>query len=161
LPLKHTITAEMFLPAMPKFQYRFVYSFSYFFKNNKLPFGITPFIKGDLYYYLSGSNNSYYDDLNNLAVKQAPNDFHRFRIGAGITAKPFPMVRATAYYMYQKEFNTNLTTYRELNMLNHSQTKINDPFNNFGVIGFELDFILRSNERTKTSKKVESDTNQN
>lgn len=160
LPVKHTITSEFFFPSLPKYQYRFSYSMNYYFKNKFLPFKMTPYIKGEMYYYLGGSKNTYYDGLGNKIVKQRPNDFHRYRIGGGITSKPLPYLRATIYYLHQQEFNTNLTKNRGINVPNKDGTIIRDPFNNYNVIGLELEFTIKSKDRVKSKEKVKTFQNE-
>lgn len=152
MPLKHTVTSEFFFPSLPKHRFRFIYSLNYYFKNNFLPLKITPYLKGEIYYYLGGSAISYYDQNSNLIVKQAPNDFHRFRFGGGITSKPLPFMRATLYYLYQQEFNTTLTKNRGLNVLSKDQTYYKQPFNNYHVIGLELEFDIKTKRKTTKSK---------
>jgi hypothetical protein len=152
LPIKHTITSEFFFPRLPKHRYRFIYSLNYYFKNNFLPFKMTPYLKGEIYYYLGGKNISYYDQNSNLIVRQAPNDFHRYRLGGGITSKPLPFMRATLYYLYQQEFNTTLTENRGLNVLSKDQTYHKQPFNNYHVIGLELEFDIDTKKASGTSK---------
>lgn len=151
-PLKHTVTSEFFFPRQPKHRYRFIYSLNYYFKNKLLPLKITPYLKGEIYYYLGGANISYYDQNSILIVKQAPNDFHRFRFGGGITSKPLPFMRATLYYLYQQEFNTTLTNNRGLNVLSKDQTYYKQPFNNYHVIGLELEFDISKKRKTTKSK---------
>lgn len=143
LPIKHSITSEFYFPRLPKYRYRFIYSFNYYFKNDFLPLKITPYIKGELQYYLGGAPISYYNADSLLIVKQSPNDFHRFRLSVGVTSKPFPNMRATFYYMYQQEFNTNLTQNRGINVLSKDKTYFKQPFNNYHVIGLELEFDIK------------------
>lgn len=154
LPMKHTITSEFYFPRYPKYKYRFFYSLNYYFKNKFLPFKMTPYVKGEIYYYLGGANISYYDNNSDLIVKQAPNDFHRYRVGGGITSKPFPFIRATIYYLWQQEFNTNLTQNRDINVLSKNKTFYKQPFNNYSVIGLELEFEIKSKKTTISPSKI-------
>lgn len=161
LPLKHTLTVDYNFPKLPKYRYRFIYSMNYYFKNEVLPFGMTPYLKGEIYYYLGGYNISYYDDLSALIIKQRPNDFHRFRIGGGITSKPFPNLRATIYYLWQLEFNTPFTTNRNINVPSLDKLSIKAPFNNYSVVGLELEFDIHSKERIKSKKPIKTDLDEN
>ncbi len=161
LKLKHTLFAEAFFPNLPKYRYRFCYGLNiYSPKNISLgDLALTPFIKGEIYYYLGGDPVSYYsydaDNNPNLLARNAPNDFHRFRFLAGFTSKPFKFMRFTMYYLYQREFNTPFTTNRELNVLSKGQSFYKIPFNNFHTIGFEIEFVVKK----KKKKDFESDYN--
>lgn len=156
LPMKHTVTSEFYFPRYPKYKYRFFYSLNYYFKNNFLPYKMTPYLKGEIYYYMGGAKISYYDNNSAFIIRQAPNDFHRYRFGGGITSKPFPFMRATLYYLWQQEFNTNLTQNRGLNVLSKDKTYYKQPFNNYSVIGLELEFDIETKRTSTTTRTTKS-----
>ena len=147
LPLKNTITAEWHFPKLQKYQYRFIYTLKYSFKNKILPLRATPYIKYQLYYYLGGKPLDYFDETGEVLVaRQSPDDFHRYRIGGGIRFRPAKYFYVTLYYIWQEEFNTKLTTNRSINILNNSQTAIKYPFNDYQVVGLSLSYsITRKN----------------
>ncbi|HFC01072.1 MAG TPA: DUF2490 domain-containing protein [Phaeodactylibacter sp.] len=150
LPLKNSITAEWHFPQLKKYRYRFIYTLKYSFKNKVLPLRATPYIKYQLYYYLGGRPMNYYDEAGDvLLARQAPNDFHRFRLGAGVRFRPFKKFYVTLYYIWQQEFNTTFTKNRKLNILNKSQTKIKYPFNDYQVLGLSLSYSITKKKKKK------------
>ena len=156
--VKQTIFGEGFFPNLPKYRYRFCYGLNIYSPKQFTKIKLTPFIKGEVYYYLGGDPVSYYGyDSDNdayLLAKNAPNDFHRFRFVAGITSKPTSFMRVTFYYLYQREFNTPFTTNRGLNVLSKGQNYYKIPFNNFHTLGFEIEFAVKNK---KKKKEVEND----
>jgi len=143
LPLKNSLTAEWFFPQLKKYQYRFIYAIKLSFKNDFLPLRATPYLKYQLYYYLSGEPLNYFDESGKIVATNAPNDFHRYRIGAGIRFRPVKNFHVTIYYIWQEEFNTTFTNNRQLNILNENQTAIKDPFNDYQVLGLSLTYSLK------------------
>jgi hypothetical protein len=145
LPLKNTLTAEWFSPQLQKYRYRFIYSIKLYFKNKFLPLRATPYLRGQLYYYLDGKPLNYWDENGEtLLARNSPNDFHRYRLSAGIRFRPAKHFYVTLYYIQQEEFNTTFTKYRQLNILNKSQTAIKYPFNDYQVLGLSLTYYLKS-----------------
>jgi len=150
LPLQNSINSEFFFPRLNKFQYRFIYTLKYSFKNKILPLRATPYIKYQLYYYLNGKPLNYYDESGEvLLASQSPNDFHRFRLGGGIRFRAAKYFYITLYYTWQEEFNTLLTKNREINILNQSQTKIKYPYNDYQVIGLSLSYSIKRKKKKK------------
>ena len=156
LPIKHIVTPEFHFPTLRKYQWRFIYGFKYYFKNDFLPIKMTPYIKGQIFYYLNGRPLTYYDSNGEAIVKQSPNDFHRYRIGGGITMKPTSNFRLTFYYFYQQEFNTSLTENRDLNIPSKNGSKIKYPFNNYHVVGFSMTQSIKSYKKKKNKKRKNS-----
>jgi hypothetical protein len=150
LPLKNTITAEWYSPLFKKYRYRFIYTIKLSFKNNFLPLRATPYIKYQLYYYLGGKPLNYWDENGEiLLARNAPNDFHRYRVGAGVRFRPAKHFYITIYYIWQEEFNTTFTNYRQLNILNKSQTAIKYAFNDYQVLGLSLTYYLTKKRKKK------------
>ena len=156
LPIKHIVTSEFHFPTLKKYQFRFIYGVKYYFKNNFLPIKMTPYLKAQLFYYLRGKPLSYYDSNSDLIVKQSPSDFHRFRLGGGITMKPTRSLRLSVYYFYQQEFNTNLTSNRDLNIPSKNGSKIKYPFNNYHVVGISITQPIKTYKKTHKSKNNKS-----
>jgi len=153
LPLQNSINSEFFFPKLNKFQYRFIYTLKYSFKNKFLPLRATPYIKYQLYYYLNGNSLDYYDDSGEeLIISQAPNDFHRYRLSGGIRFRAAKYFYITVYYIWQEEFNTLLTNNREINILNQNQTKIKYPYNDYQVIGLSLSYSIRKKKKKKNER---------
>lgn len=144
-PIKNSITADWFFPQLKKYRYRFIYSIKLSLKNNFLPLRATPYLKSQLYYYLDGKPLNYWDDnREKLLARNAPNDFHRLRLGTGVRFRPSKHLYVSLYYIWQIEFNTTFTTNRQINILNKSQTAIKYPFNDYQVIGLSLSYYLRT-----------------
>ena len=144
LPLRNSVTVDLFLPKLKKYKFRFIYTLKLFFKNKYLPFRTTPYIKFQLYYYLNGKPIKYYNrNSSDLLIRNSPNDFHRFRLGMGIRFRPIKYFYITLYYTLQKEFNTSLTENRGLNIWNKKQTKIQSPFNNYQILGLNFSYSIR------------------
>jgi len=148
LPMQNSITAEVFLPRLNKYRYRFIYTFKYSFKNKVLPLRATPYIKYQLYYYLGGKALDYYNDTGEiLLASQAPNDFHRYRLSGGIRMRAAKYFYITLYYIWQEEFNTLLTSNRSLNILNQNQTRILYPYNDYQVVGLSLSYSIKKKKK--------------
>ncbi len=150
LPLKNTLTAESYSPRFKKYGYRFIYSIKLYFKNNFLPLRATPYIKYQLYYYLGGKPLNYWDENGEtLLARNAPNDFHRYRLGTGVRFRPASHFYITLYYIWQEEFNTTFTKNRQLNILNKSQTAIKYAFNDYQVLGLGLSYYITNKRKKK------------
>ncbi len=144
LPFKNSITAEVFSPSPRKHKYRFIYTAKLSFKNKVLPLRATPYLKYQLYYYLGGEKVDYYDETGTqLLATNSPDGFHRYRIGAGVRFRPAKKFYVTLYYIWQEEFNMKSSNNRELNILNQSQTRIVNPFNDYQVLGLSLSYSLK------------------
>jgi hypothetical protein len=158
--VKQTIFGEGFFPNLPKYRYRFCYGLNVYSPKQFTQIKLTPFIKGEVYYYLGGDPVSYYGYDENqdayLLAKNSPNDFHRFRFVAGVTSKPLSFMRVTFYYLYQREFNTPFTENRGLNIQSKNQNFYKIPFNNFHTLGFEIEFVVKNKKKNK-KKEVETD----
>jgi len=143
LPLKNTITTEVFSPSPRKHKYRFIYTAKLSFKNKVLPLRATPYIKYQLYYYLGGTKVNYYDTTGTqLLATNSPDGFHRYRLGTGVRFRPVKKFYVTLYYIWQEEFNMKSSKNRELNIPNQSQTRIINPFNDYQVVGLSFSYSL-------------------
>lgn len=150
---KHTLTLEWHFPQLRKYRYRAIYTFRYFIDNDFLPWKMKPYIKAQLYYYLDGRSISYYDETGKRIAKKSPNDFHRYRLGAGLYMKPSKQLRLSLYYLWQQEFNTFLTRNRDLNVPSKSGRSIKAPFNNYSVLGISLTWKIKVYNDTDYAKE--------
>lgn len=141
--IKNAFRVEWYLPQQKKYRLRGIYSISYSFKHKMRFWKGRPFVKGQVYYYYGGKPYSFYDQEENLLAYQAPNDFHRFRVTGGVVFHPVKNLKATLYYIWNKEFNTNLSGYRDLNIPSKKGTKIKYPFNDYSVIGLSFVYKLK------------------
>ncbi len=138
---KNSITAEWFFPQLAKYKYRFIWASRFYLPSINF-WRARPYLQGQLYYYLDGKPLKYYDAGGEWLVTQAPNDFHRFRLSVGMRFRPSRALRLSLYYTLQKEFNTNFSQNRDINVPNKSGTKIRYAFNDYAVIGASLSFRL-------------------
>ncbi|MCC6724085.1 MAG: hypothetical protein IT258_06205 [Saprospiraceae bacterium] len=155
IPLKQSIEVEYFTPSQKKHQIRGVYSASYSPKIKNLPMKARPFIKGMLYYYYGGAPLTYYGNDGETLAKQAPNDFHRFRLLGGFVFQPTKHWDMTLYYGWNKEFNTPFFENRDLNIPSKNGSKIKYPFNDYTFLGlsFTYHLNLESNGKQKSTEK--------
>ncbi len=138
---KNSMTAEWFFPQQVKYKYRFIGTSRLYFPAIHF-WRARPYVQGQLYYYLDGKPLKYYDDNGEWLVTQAPNDFHRARFSVGMRFRPSKVLRLSLYATLQKEFNTNFTKNRDINVPNKSGSKIRYAFNDYTIIGASLSFRL-------------------
>jgi len=108
---KHKLEFQLFLPAVQKYKYRYVYSGTLAYNIKKS--SITPYLINQIYYYTGGDISG--------GIK-------RYRLVSGIRfklIKNFPL-STSLYYLYQNEFNTGILKENDYKAIGISLTfKIN------------------------------------
>lgn len=141
--MKNAVSVEWHFPKLSKYQFRVIYSLKYAFKNKILPMRMTPYITYKLYYYAGGNPLNYYDEAHeNIVETNAPNDFHRYRIGGGIRFRPIKHFYISVFYLFQQEFNTTFMKNKQINILNDKQTAIKYPFNDYQGVGISFSYSI-------------------
>ena len=148
---KHDLVAQYFVPKLEKYQIRLVYKLKASYRNKNLPLNMVPFAQAFVYYYLNGTPLFYYDDEGGIEDYASPNGIHRVRLKGGVKITPIKRwsnFNAVVYYAYNKELNfgpgNDLNVRRPIPVENPERFRqITDvPFNNYGIIGFQLNFIF-------------------
>lgn len=162
--MKHSLRGEWHFPQLRKYRFRFIYSNKVSMRFKELPGRPQPFIRQQLYYYLAGRNVTYYDVENEEEfeegeegeeeeefeggesagfLSQPANGLHRYRLTLGVRFRLAKRLYATAFYAWQREFNTPFFPERHLNVPNQSGTKVQAPFNNYSLVGLSLNYTLK------------------
>ncbi len=156
LRLRNNIGIQYYLSQLEKYQLRFSYKGKLYWYNKNWPMKLKPFTQISLYYYQNGIPVIYYDNQGNIASFKSPNGLHRYRLKFGVNLKPVKKVKQlgiTVYYAIQQEFNLKGFG-NDLNVIRPGNTNdivysftpssygVKYPFNNFNVLGFQLNFIF-------------------
>ena len=148
--MQNKIQLEQFAPRLPKYMSRGIITNKWKYSNKKWPLRLSPYIKNQFFYYLGGQAITYQDEFINeegeeeeLLITQAPNGWHRYRLTLGIRARLAKQLHASLFYTFQREFNTGLAPYRELNVPSISGTRTVLPFNNYSLLGISLAYTFK------------------
>lgn len=163
--LKQTVEGKFFTPRYQKFQTRLRYGVHFAYRKKDLPLRMRPFVSASVYYYLGGQEIYYgtgapmeeeetfegeleeeQADIEPVEMEASPNGFHRAFLRAGVNFKPYKAKWApsiTVYYAYSREFNLggnalNVPIQNEVGEIERIQA----PFNNYGVIGLQLNWFF-------------------
>lgn len=167
--LKQTVEGKFFTPRYQKFQTRLRYGAYFAYRKSDLPWRLRPFVSASVYYYLGGEMLNYgpmeepidpeegdepiggeagedHEDIEPVEKEASPHGLHRAFLRAGVNFKPIKKKYApsiTLYYAYSREFNLignpmNVEVRNELGELEEVQL----PFNNYGVIGLQLNWYF-------------------
>ncbi|MCB0646307.1 MAG: hypothetical protein KDC49_06570 [Saprospiraceae bacterium] len=140
--LKNGVALESNFPSFRKYKNRVIFSSEFVLKTNFTALRIRPFTEARLYYYHGGKGINYYNPEGDLVITKSPNDFHRYRVYLGIKTRPFKQVHLNIAYFLNREFNSNLFPYSQLNVPNRRGTKTIAPFNNYNGIFTSLSFSI-------------------
>lgn len=140
--LKNAVALESNFPSFRKYKNRVIFSSEFVLKTNFTALRIRPFTEARLYYYHGGKGINYYSPEGDLMVTKSPNDFHRYRVYLGIKTRPFKQIHFNIAYFINREFNSNLFPYSQLNVPNRRGTKTIAPFNNYNGIFTSLSFSI-------------------
>jgi hypothetical protein len=156
--MDQTLGFQAYYPSLDKYQSRIIYNNQISFSHKKLPLNLTPYAQIGLFYYLNGRPTLYYNDEGDFEGYYSPNGLHRVRYKFGIKFKPIKgntKFGVSLYYSIQKEFNTDilgghaLNASRRTNM--ETQQEIDNPFNNYNILGIQLNFILSKTNVSSTT----------
>jgi len=151
--MDNTLQLEKYIPTLQKFGARAVVTNKWRYVNKKLPLRASPYIKQQLFYYQGGSPITYWlpgDEFEEGGpdfIENAPNGWHRYRFTAGLRVRLAKNLYSSVFYTLQREFNTGLAPYRELNVSNKSGTRIKRAFNNYALLGVSLSYTLDARQK--------------
>jgi len=152
--LKQTVEGKFFTPRYQKFQTRLRYGVHFGYRKSNLPWRLRPFVSTSLYYYLGGQpvvvsaveEVDEEEEESLIEEEVVPHGFHRVFSRAGFNFKPFKGKSApsiTVYYAYNREFNF-LGNPIHVEQFNEQMQveKVQLPFNNYGVLGVQLNWFF-------------------
>ena len=156
LRLRNNFGSQYYFTQLEKYQFRFSYKGKLYWLNKNWPMKLKPFTQVSLYYYQNGIPIIYYDNQGNISSFKSPNGLHRYRLKFGISLKPVKKIKQlgiTVYYAIQREFNLkgfgndlNVVRPGTTNDIVYSFTPqvsgVKNPFNNFNIFGFQINFIF-------------------
>ncbi|TXC76119.1 hypothetical protein [Luteibaculum oceani] len=131
-------------PKFSRYQQRFQLVIRSYYRKGNLPLKIKPYMQTALYYYLNGKERTYYDDNFQAIGKKSPDGIHRIRFKAGFMLNPIRNLNPLKVGMYiARNVEFNLPWGNELNFpRNSSGTRISLPFNNYNLIGLQVNYSL-------------------
>ena len=148
--MQNRLQVEKYFPSLQKFGARAVFSNKWSYYNRDLPLRISPYIRNQVFYYQGGSPITYWlpatdiEDGGPNSISQAPNGWHRYRLSIGARMRLQRNLYLSIFYTLQREFNTGLAPYRELNVPNKSGTRIKRPFNSYSLVGVSLNYTIKT-----------------
>ena len=111
LKISNRILVQQFFPSLEKYSTRIQLVSRLSYRKSDLPMALKPFAQGALYYYAGGVPLLYpEDESDTLFYEASPNGWHRFRVKVGASFRPIKSMKnfnITAYYAWNREFNTN------------------------------------------------------
>ncbi len=144
------LVAQYYTPQLEKFRFRGVYSGKLSFRHRKAPLQMTPYVQYFLYYYAGGKEleipqvEETFSEFEEEQFTEPPNGLHRYRLRAGLRFKPIPSYKPLSmvfYYAAQREFNLDGFG-SALNIPVEGRSRPLLPFNNFNIIGAQLNLIF-------------------
>ncbi|MEL6670860.1 MAG: DUF2490 domain-containing protein [Bacteroidota bacterium] len=147
--MTNSLRLEKYGPQLPKYGARAILSNKWSYYNRNWPLRFSPYIRNQVFYYQGGEEIAYLVDPEELedgeegVIWGAPNGWHRYRFSVGGRMRLRRDLYLTVFYTWQKEFNTGLRPYNQLNVPQESGTKNQLPFNNYSLLGVSLAYTFK------------------
>ena len=139
---EHAIQFEMHDKNESRYAQRLIFRNSLSLRKRFSALKLQPSVSYWLYYNMGGTPIQYYNKDGSTAMSQTPDGFHRGRLYFTLNSKLSKVVRLSAYYMIQKEFNLFSAEFRNINELNPVTGNISRPFDDGKTIGLSLQFVF-------------------
>jgi hypothetical protein len=149
LRIQNKVQLEQYFTQLPKYRSRAILSTKWQYYDKNLPLRLSPYVKHQVFYYQGGEEIPYELDPEDIEdgeerfIEQSPNGWHRYRFTTGVKARLSPELSLTLFYTLQREFNTGLDPFREINVENPSGGKTLQPFNNYSLLGVSLVYTFK------------------
>ncbi|MEM8894648.1 MAG: hypothetical protein AAGC88_08730 [Bacteroidota bacterium] len=145
--MSNRFIVQKYFPRFEKYGTRLQYALRFDYRRRNLPLAFRPFVQGAIFYYLDGVPANYYDEDFEVVDFASPDGLHRYRVRIGFRVNPIPSNRRlnmVFYWGYNREFNGSGN---DLNFERPSasgrRTFITYPFNNYSILGVQLNLFLR------------------